>query len=803
MTLPGRVHSYAYWRSTQEPETGLPVRGLGSHRYTIFPRPVLLKAMEIIRAPDCCGGRPEQVAIESYSGPEPRGQILFEGQLPWGQDGVCRLEFPNVSVCAVSQRCHWRSPVREQFMEWHPTRYTVPFNIFDGTRWLGDPDVKQAAPEPPAPPVLERGAIEPEGHGDMQARTDGMFVHYRSRMLKIGFSLVRPRISFLAWDGPGTDRVEKNFLAESSARGEFGPAPASGPWRRNLAFDLPPMLWTGAVEVKGRHVKYSGLRSAGGFTMDVDFEIESGGFTMRVRQHNEKEQLFLEAEAWRLIWDGDRVNSLSTLAMPLDGHHRNGLVEPCGGWHCANQGTLSFRSTAGSPAGMQIDTSGFGGRQGFAGLLVGARPEPHGPVSMLAGEHCVDMEFRVANVEPALTEKARKLPPHPGLRRAWGSIFAFRPEHGGFSNNSFGVNAENCLYLVADLAPYTRSSPPLPSMTWLLRHTLESALKGGPGYACFPEEAHDTAPSQLITAGRVYQAERNRKWVQDIWPFLERRIRHILNNLNEDGFYICRRLSGNSNSFHTSSNAWDTFCFGHADGYSGALAYRGLRNAEILSKVAADFPLAQQCSESAQRLRAAFVPTLFNPETGWLAGWRSADGALHDYAMPFITALAAIYDILDESQARQMLEKLERKRLAKGLNDFRHGLSPQFDPVPARDHWAEGGWVRAEVPYRADGADTYGIFTNGGLTPCLAGFHVRALSRFGFKEVADRICDQLLESFDQGVFEGCLNGAECFTLDGMPSGYEGTLSHSYHVLLAIAQHRGWVKTLDPEWWPLE
>ena len=66
---------------------------------------------------------------------------------------------------------------------------------------------------------------------------------------------------------------------------------------------------------------------------------------------------------------------------------------------------------------------------------------------------------------------------------------------------------------------------------------------------------------------------------------------------------------------------------------------------------------------------------------------------------------------------------------------------------------------------------------------------------------ADRICDQLLDSFDRGVFDGCLNGAECYTLDGMRSGYEGTLAHSYHVLLAIAQHKGWIKPLVPEWWP--
>lgn len=799
--LAGQTFSYAYWTNTHEAETGLAVPGLGSHRFTVFPRPVRLQAMELPRPAGRLGGRPERVTIEVYADASPCGQILFDADLPWDSGDTCHLDFPATPVLAVSQRCHWRTPVQVDFNEWHPTRYTVPFNIFDVTRWFGELGVALSTPEPPAPKVLERGLIAPRGGEGLTAETDGQFVRYRSQYLQIGFSLVRPRLAFLAWDGMGTGRVAKNFLLEAPTG--FHTMPGSGPWRRHLGFELPPMLWTGSVEVSGCRVSYRGINSLPGFTMDVDFEVSAAGYTMHIAQHNEAAQTFLEAEAWRWVWDGRRVFSLSALARPQHGNHRNGLVEPCGGWHCTGQGVLSFTSLGAPPVGMQIDTSGFGGRQAFAGLLLGVRPEPFGPVTLLAGDYTTELEFKVTNLEPALEAATPRSMVHPGLLRAWGSQFTFRPEHGGFSNNSFGVNAENCLYFIADLAPYTRTSAPLPSMTELLRYTLELAIKGGPGYACFLEEAHDTAPSQLISAGRVYQAERNRQWVREIWPFLERRVAHILGSLDENGFYICRRLSGNSRSFHTSSNAWDTFCIGHADGYSGALAYRALRNAAVLARVAGDASLAEQCDLAAQRLREAFVPTLFNPVTGWLAGWRSKDGELHDHAMHFVTALAANYGILEPVQAREMLSRLEQKRLAAGLDDFRYGLPPQFMPVPARDHWSDGGWSRTEVPHRADGADTFGIFTNGGLTPVFCGFYLRALSQFGFTDTADRLSDQLLASFDRGQFEGCLNGAECYTLDGMPSGYEGTLAHSYHVLLAIGLHKGWIRPLAQEWWPEE
>ena len=68
-------------------------------------------------------------------------------------------------------------------------------------------------------------------------------------------------------------------------------------------------------------------------------------------------------------------------------------------------------------------------------------------------------------------------------------------------------------------------------------------------------------------------------------------------------------------------------------------------------------------------------------------------------------------------------------------------------------------------------------------------------------ETADRICDQLLESFEAGMFDGDRDGTEFFTHEGIPCGYEGSLVHSYYVLAEIAKHKGWVTPTSPEWWP--
>ena len=56
--------------------------------------------------------------------------------------------------------------------------------------------------------------------------------------------------------------------------------------------------------------------------------------------------------------------------------------------------------------------------------------------------------------------------------------------------------------------------------------------------------------------------------------------------------------------------------------------------------------------DKARELRAAYVPTFLNPQTGVLAGWKSADGKLHDYWFTFINGMAISYGLVDD-QGRQ------------------------------------------------------------------------------------------------------------------------------------------------------
>ena len=332
----------------------------------------------------------------------------------------------------------------------------------------------------------------------------------------------------------------------------------------------------------------------------------------------------------------------------------------------------------------------------------------------------------------------------------------------------------------------------------LVRYTATLAVQGGPGYGASWETAMDAAPSLAISLARVHQARPDPAWLKGQWPHLRRPFEYLLSHLDQTGLYVHPYYTGNAGDAAQNCNMWDTICFGHYDAYSGALAYRALRGGAALAREAGDPALAERCWAAADALKAAYVPTLLNPGTGLIAGWRSADGELHDHAYTYVNGIAIAYGLVEGDLARAILTRLEAERVGLGHDDFRYGLCLNLRPVP-RAHYLLRTWG---APQRADGLDTFGVYINGSLTPAGAYFYLRALSQYGFTEAADQICDELLESFARLQFDGGPHsGVEYFTLDGMPCGYEGSLTHVPHVLLAIAQHRGDIETLEPEWWP--
>jgi hypothetical protein len=401
-------------------------------------------------------------------------------------------------------------------------------------------------------------------------------------------------------------------------------------------------------------------------------------------------------------------------------------------------------------------------------------------------------EWRVTAFEP---DSPRVQSASVGLRAHWGSIYScFRPELAGFSNQAVSVNCHVNQHAPLEVVAFTRPPEHGPDPIDLLRFTIERGIMNGRGYGYYRSLYLDADPVLVCGAGRLHQTRPDKQFLRRIEPGLRTAIGRMLATIGDEGLSICRALSGDSSSFRWSSNAMDVVGFGHMDAYVNAYTYRALRNAAPMLRALGDASLAERCHDAALRLRTAFTKHLLNPETGWIAGWRSRDGQLHDYAFTFVNGPALAFGLLDPSATHTALANLEALRERVGAGSATHGLPCNLLPIRYEDHM---------LP-RIRGAliSTFESYTDGSMMPGVAGYYMRALSVNGFTEQAGRMARELDESFAAGHFTGGTDsGCEFRCWDGLASGYEGTFVFSFSPLYAIAIQQGLIRPPDPEWWP--
>ena len=201
LKLAGSSQTYAYYFDTADK-----THGIGVNRFILLNQPALIQYVIF----PFSNRKPEQVTIEAYHKMEMPGIIIFDGIIPWEESDFI-LNIPNIPVIAVSFRCNRKSVVREHFMEWYPKENMVNYDILDGITIYGINNETMALEEPPAPGTLEIENMETVRSKSIRMNIDSKFVMYQSDYMRIGFSLIRPCISFLAWDSLGTGRPNKTF----------------------------------------------------------------------------------------------------------------------------------------------------------------------------------------------------------------------------------------------------------------------------------------------------------------------------------------------------------------------------------------------------------------------------------------------------------------------------------------------------------------------------------------------------------------------------------------------------------------
>jgi len=383
-----------------------------------------------------------------------------------------------------------------------------------------------------------------------------------------------------------------------------------------------------------------------------------------------------------------------------------------------------------------------------------------------------------------------------GFRRDWLNILQISPHWRTLANHAASDTCAFCYYEYADIAQRT---PPLAKGVTALetvRQTLERIIGGAnaygmPGHGAFPEFASDALPSLLIAAHQYAEGTHDQQWLATNYGYLKSWADQMLATDRDGNGLIKYTLSGNSGSWPAElkfrpANWWDTIGFGHEDAYANALAYRALRAMEELARQSNHPDDQLRYRAAAGKLRAAYFDAFYNPATGVLAGWRSADGQLHDYYFLWVNGIAIHYGLVPKDKANAIMDRLLAKMKEVGYTRFELGLPGNLIPVARKDYVDHN--PRFGGGNNEDNSDGFQRYENGGATACFAYFTLAALYDLDRIEQADRILFPLLKSFANGDFQGRgSNGMskDWKAWDGSCWGYEGFLVDNYYTLLAV------------------
>jgi len=291
----------------------------------------------------------------------------------------------------------------------------------------------------------------------------------------------------------------------------------------------------------------------------------------------------------------------------------------------------------------------------------------------------------------------------------------------------------------------------------------------------------DANPGILISAWDYVEATGDRDWLkarierlESLSMFLEQR------DVDGDGMVEATQ-SGNDNTLIEPARSccwWDALNCGHKDGYTNAFIYRAWRCLAELEGQLGRKKQQAHLTGLAERLKATYFRTLFNPATGWLAWWKSADGQLHDYATPIVNGLAIEYGLVEPSQGRRILSLLLQKMKDVKFTRFDLGLPCTLEPVRRADYLQPTG---LGVPSREDGVDTFQNYMNGGISAGHALHFIMAHHTVGEPEKGDEILNAMLErqiksGFQNGVRNSANQGIDWTNWTGAPKGYEGYLA---------------------------
>ncbi|HZK78572.1 MAG TPA: hypothetical protein VFC35_06675, partial [Gemmatimonadaceae bacterium] len=668
----------------------------------------------------------------------------------------------------------------------------VPFRALDQASIHGPGgELLTTAARPPCAGAMSRPHLDVTRPLPPGVRVDVAtnIVTFSTSSYRIGFSTLRPIVTFLAWDSEGTGRLETNLLYDLN---ELPNSPTNGPWLSQTLGDTSAGLLAADIQVEGNTVTYGGLKPADGLTSRMVFTMERLSFRIDFEQSCTTRMRALEWEALRLLWDTRRAIT-ATLSPPIPWGKtgRGGIPAVI---HAPNHGSLAVELTASSEAGVARLRVDSWRDQSYSqtGIEIGCEEGDDGELYIQEGVATARLEFTPTQVGLLGHDERAG---HPSWTRAWTNVFGFRPELGGMSNNASSLNCHFVQHVYADMALNTTCQIAGFNVMDLVGWSAQLGLRGGSGYGDSRELYLDSDASLLIAAGVYSFAQRDLDWARSNLVHIRAAAERLMSRRDDSGMVVCAALSGNSGERNWSSNWWDVISFGHLDAFANAFIFRALLQTASMCRLLSERELADRYDSAANAIHDNYFATFYNRDTDRLAGWRSKDGVLHDYGFLFVNGIAAAYGLIPAEHRAQIIEGLRAQLADIGYNYFHLGLPGNLEPIRREDYADQV----LGAPQREDGTDSFGVYQNGGATMSQSYFFLRALHESA-PETAREIGAIILDAFEHGrVVGGLHEGNDWRYWDGRRGGYEGLLSDQMYVLLAIAQNEGLAATPPDSW----
>ena len=364
----------------------------------------------------------------------------------------------------------------------------------------------------------------------------------------------------------------------------------------------------------------------------------------------------------------------------------------------------------------------------------------------------------------------------------------WRPDTGVVSNSVMSLDCGLAMLFYAEQAVWAPHLEDGISPMELVGASVDRYFKGVRGYMMpnlnveSPDwkSSRETAAYLVIsgwyvirTIGGVPQAN---QWLEP----MEALSNHIESHFNENGLVD-----------EPGKEWFDVYDFEGPDAFSNAADYRAFLCMADVEELAGRQDLAKRYREDAERIKAVYFKTFFNPATGVLAGWKSPDGKLHDEMFPWVNGFAIYQGLVPAEQAKPILQTMLAKMKSIGFKSFQYGLPTNLIPMSPADYFPK----TSGAPKQADGKDTWQTYMNGGATPPYEYYFIQALYQAGLADDAERLLWPLMQSYEKGTFNAGIElpgqkqrnpvGSAFYVWDGSRGRGEGYLPENWQGMDAL------------------